>query len=177
MSLRLLISLLMGLALCAPSLSAQECPSWQQMLEEESISTVGIGAIGPQLGILVAFVYLNPTLLGECVLGREAYGELTRGTLKDKTSTHAFWIGASGPYASAFKAEDHYLVQADNKIELSARRDAVEARPIEGAPKIKAQYLAFFTGELDFSDPVTIFFQRGDGTYAAEYWLHEKYLP
>ena len=155
----------------------RDCPSWEALLEEESISTVGIGAIGPGLGMSIGFVYLNPRPLGECILGQAAYADLLQNTLKDPQRTHAFWVSASGPYASAFKAEDHYLVQANNKLELLAIRPKVTAEPIDGAPEIKVQYLVFFAGELDFRDPVTIFFQRGDGTYGTEYWLAEKYQP
>jgi hypothetical protein len=156
---------------------ADGCPSWEEWLAEESISTVGIGAIGPGLGMSIAFVYLNPRPLGECVLGADVYAELLTGTLKDPVETHAFWVAASGPYASAFKAKDHYLVQGDSKLELKALRRNVAAQTIAGAPEIKVQYLVFFQGELDFRDPVTIFFQRGDGTYGTEYWLDEKYRP
>ncbi len=173
----LLAGVVLLLPLIARGAPLQQCPSWEQLLEEESISTVGIGAIGPELGISVAFIYLNPQQLGDCVLGEAVYGELINGTLKDRSRNHAFWVGASGPYASAFKAEDHYLVQGDSKLELLALRSSVEAMPLTGAPPIKVQYLIFFQGELDFSNPVTIFFQRGDGTYGTEYWLNEKYLP
>ena len=169
------IGAMFALALTSYAAWPQECPSWEALLEEESISTVGIGAIGPGLGISIAFVYLNPPALGQCVLGEQVYEELLQGTLQDRSQTHAFWVAASGPYASAFKAEDHYLVQANNKLELSAVRPSVAAQPIAGAPQIKVQYLAFFRGTLDLRDPVTIFFQRGDGTYGTEYWLHEKY--
>jgi hypothetical protein len=177
MTCRSLATLLLGLLLAGQTARSQECPTWQQLLEEESISTVGIGAIGPKLGVSVWFVYLNPDFLGECVLGKQSYAELRQDALKDKTRTHGFWVGASGPYASAFRAEDHYLVQADRKLKLAARQMEVEAMPIEGAPKMKTQYLVFFEGELDFRDPVTIFFIRGDGTYGTEYWLNDKYLP
>ena len=168
-------SILLLAGLTVGSARAASCPSWEALLEEESISTVGIGAIGPGLGMSIAFVYLNPKPLGECVLGPEAYAELVAGPLRDPDRTHAFWVAASGPYASAFKAEDHYLVQGNSRLELVARRSNVAAQPIEGAPQIKVQYLVFFAGELDFRDPVTIFFQRGDGTYGTEYWLAEKY--
>ncbi len=154
---------------------AAGCPSWEEWLAEESISTVGIGAIGPGLGMSIAFVYLNPRPLGECVLGADGYAQLRADTLKDPARTHAFWVAASGPYASAFKAEDHYLVQGDQKLKLTALRPKVTAQPIAGAPVIKVQYLVFFQGDLNFRDPVTIFFQRGDGTYGTEYWLDEKY--
>ena len=169
------IGAMLALALTSCAARAQECPSWETLLEEESISTIGIGAIGPGLGMSIAFVYLNPPALGECVLGKQEYDGLLEETLQDRTQTHAFWVAASGPYASAFKAEDHYLVQGNNKLELLAVRPGVAAQPITGAPQIKVQYLALFRGTLDFRDPVTIFFQRGDGTYGTEYWLHEKY--
>ena len=170
-----LVGALLGLLPLVSQAADNACPSWQQLLDEESISTIGIGAIGPGLGMSIAFIYLNPEALGKCVLGDDVYADLLAGNLADRNRTHAFWVGASGPYASAFKAEDHYLVQANNKLELTALRREVEARPIAGAPEIKVQYLAFFEGELDFIDPITIFFQRGDGTYGTEYWLAEKY--
>ena len=154
-------------------LSAQECPSWQEMRDEDLLSTTGIGALGPELGVEVWFAYLNPTRVGKCVLGKEAYDALGQEILTDKQQMHVFWVGASGPYAAAFRAENHYLVQGARKLKLYTRNKDIEALPIEGAPNIKVQYLVAFKGELDPEDPVTIFFERGDGTYSSEYWLND----
>ena len=146
------------------------------MLEEESIGTVGIGAIGPKLGISIAFIYLNPPRLGKCVLGRKAYRKLRKDRLRGTANIHGFWVGASGPYASTFSADDYHLVQGDRKLDLVGRPAKATASHISGATDSKVHYFIFFEGELDFSDPVTIFFERGPGTYAAEYWLDTKYL-
>ena len=166
----------LGLALLINAAVAQDdrCLSWQDMLAEESISNIGIGGPGGREGILVSFIYINPPGLGECVVGEDAYGRLKETTLQK--NIHGFWVGASGQYASVFKPKDYYLVQADTKLSLAAEPAPTTPSVVAGAPNSRAQYLVFFEGELNFDDPITIFFQRGDATYSAEYWLDEKYL-
>jgi hypothetical protein len=171
------VTLLLVLSACASGPSAQPCPSWQEMQDGDLLSTTGIGALGPELGVSVWFAYLNPTRVGECVLGKQAYAKLNDEILTDKQEIHVFWVAASGPYAAAFKAESHHLVQGDRKINQYTRQEDVAALPIQGAPKIKVQYLLAFKGRIDPRDPVTIFFERGDGTYSTEYWLDDTDLP
>jgi hypothetical protein len=40
----------------------------------------------------------------------------------------------------------------------------------------QSEILISLEGEIDFSEPVTIFYRRGRGTYSNEYWLPDKYL-
>jgi hypothetical protein len=171
-----LVTVFLVLSACASTPSAQRCPSWQDMRDEDLLSTTGIGAVGPELGVSVWFAYLNPTRVGECLLGKQGYAELSDEILTDKQETHVFWVGASGPYAAAFKAQSHRLVQGDRKINQYTRIENVTALPIEGAPKIKVQYLLVFKGRIDRQDPAAIFFERGDGTYSTEYWFDDTDL-
>lgn len=151
------------------------CLSWEELLAEESISNIAIGGPNISVGILVSFIYLNPPDLGECVLGEEAYNTLTEKTLADRSEVHGFWVGASGPYASVFKAKNYYLVQADRRLDLVTEPMPAPAAGVRLAPSTPVQHLLFFKGKLDISDPITIFFERGDATYSTEYWVDEKY--
>jgi len=163
-------------ALLINAAAAQEnpCLSWEDMIGEESISSIAIGGPGSNAGIVVSFIYINPPDLGECVVGDDTYERLNENVLQE--NIHGFWVGASGQYASVFKAKDYYLVQADTRLSLATEPAPAAPTLILGAPDSRAQYMVFFEGELNFEDPVTIFFQRGDATYSTEYWLDEKYV-
>ena len=165
-------SVLQSLALTfggALSFSYAECPSWDELLAEESVIEVNIARRATM------FVgYVNPSQLGVCFVGDDYYNELIVRLIKKQPNRHFFWIGGS-----------HSLDLVDTASRTSMLHEGEEfyfdlATMLKGPrsfPGVETEFLLSFEGEIDFFEPVTIFFTpfRG-GTYSKEYWLPEKYL-
>ncbi len=175
MSASMLLSLMLIIG-WAPGLAhADDCPTWDQMVEEESVSQVIISN-RRFVGLSMSFVYLNPPELGRCVLGEELYQQLERGLLKDGSETHVFWVGVGGTYVDLFRAERIYMVQGDKRFDLSLKGEIDVTTPAGTVEGIRTQHLIMFDDAIDVAEPITIFYESGMGTYSGEYWLADKYV-
>ena len=166
-------SFLQSLALtfgAALSFAYAECPTWEELLAEESVIEVNTGR---RATMFVS--YLNPSQLGVCFLGEEYYNQFVARLAKEHPDRHFFWIG--GP---------HSMDLVDTASRTSMLHEGKEfyfdlATMLEGPrsfPGIEIEFLLSFEGEIDFFEPVTVFFTPFmGGTSSKEYWLPEKYLP
>ncbi|MCZ6484700.1 MAG: hypothetical protein O6826_03260 [Acidobacteria bacterium] len=153
----------------ALSFSYAECLSWDELLAEESVIEVNIARRATM------FVgYLNPPQLGVCFLGEDFYNIFIVRLVKEQPNRHFFWIG--GP---------HSLDLVDTASRTSMLHEGEEfyfdlATKLSGPrsfPGIEIEFLLSFQGEIDFFEPVTIYFTPFmGGTFSKEYWLPEKYL-
>lgn len=153
----------------ALSLSHAECPTWEDLLAEESIIEVRVAR---RASMFVA--YVNPPPLGVCFLGEELYNEFNEGLFQKLPDRHFFWIGGSHNLDLADTATRTSMLQGDQEFHFDL---ATKLRGKRSFPAIETEMLLSFEGKIDFSDGVTVFFTGFRGNYSAEYWLPEKYLP
>ena len=152
----------------ALSFSYAECLSWDELLAEESVIEVNIARRATM------FVgYLNPPQLGVCFLGEDLYNQLSDTLLKNQPNRHFFWIGGNHSLDLVEIATRTSMLQGDEELYFDL---ATKLRGPRSFPVIETEFLLSLEGELDFSEPVTIFFTAFRGIYSKEYWLPEKYL-
>lgn len=145
---------------------------WDDLLDEESVSRVELRG-RRSVSLSMFFIYVNPPELGACILGDDLYRTVSDDVLADEPNRHVFWVGVGGAFVDLFRAQRIYMIQGDRRF------DVVSTRTTKGAisnPTILVEILITLEGEIDFSEPVTIFYRSGMGTYSNEYWLPDKYL-
>jgi tetratricopeptide (TPR) repeat protein len=152
--------------------SVTGCPSWDDLMEEESVTRLEQGNQA-RLRLAMSFVYLNPRHLGACVLGAARY-QASRGDLYGKPNRHLFWVGLGGDSIEEFDAGSIYMVQGNKRFDISSR---AWTRGDRTFPDIQAAAIVSFEGEMDFTEPVTIFYTSGAVAYSNEYWLPARYFP
>ncbi len=153
----------------ALSLVYADCPSWGDLLSEESVTQVNISS---RRYMFVA--YINPPQLGVCFLGEDLYNQVREEFLKNEPNRHLFWVGVGGTSSDLLSMAGRIsMLQGDQELYVvSAGRIAQDS----SSSTNQSEILISLEGEMDFSEPVTIFFRGGRGTYSNEYWLPEKYL-
>ncbi len=164
-------SLLQCLALTfggALSLSYAECPTWEELLADETVLQVNIAR---RAFMFVA--YVNPPQLGVCFLGESLYNEIRDNLIEKLPDRHFFWIGGSHSLDMVDIASRTSMLQGDEEFYFDL---ATKLRGERSFPGIETEILLSFEGEIDFSDGVTLFFKGFRGNYSNEYWLPEKYL-
>ena len=160
------LALTLGSAL---SLAYAECPSWEELVEEESIIEVSIGR---RDSLFVA--YVNPPQLGVCFMDEAFYKDVRENMIETRTNRHFFWFGGDHSLDMVDSALRIYLLQEDQEFRIDVAGKITGPRSF---PLIHTEFLISFEGDLDMSEAVTIFFQGFRGTYSNEYWLPEKYIP
>jgi len=145
-----------------------ECPTWDDVLAEESVLEVNVAR---RASMFVA--YVNPPQLGVCFLGEDLYNQLSDTLLKNRPNRHFFWIGGNHSLDLVEIATRTSMLQGDEELYFDL---ATKLRGPRSFPVIETEFLLSLEGELDFSEPVTIFFTAFRGIYSKEYWLPEKYL-
>ena len=164
-------SLLQCLALTfggALGFSYAECPTWDDLLAEESVISVRIDRREAPM-----FVgYINPPQLGVCLLGEDLYSRIS-ALLKRMPNRHFFWIGGGHSLDMTSVATRTSMLQGGQELYFDL---ATKVGGPRSFPPIETEILASLEGELDFLDGVTVFFTGFWGTYSSEYWLPEKYL-
>jgi hypothetical protein len=135
-----------------PSLAG--CQTWADLLEEESVTQVEQGTQA-RVRLAMSFVYLNPPRLGACVLGPDRY-RVSRGDLFGRPDRHLFWVGLSGDSIDEFSAEAIYMVQGNKRFDVTSR---AWTRGDRSFPDIPSAAIISLDGEMDFTEPVTIFLE------------------
>ena len=152
----------------ALSLSYAECPTWDDLLAEESVVQLNIAR---RESVFIG--YANPPQLGVCFLGDDLYNEITEKLIKKLANRHFFWIGGGHSLDMVNIATRTSMLQGDQEFHFDL---ATKLRGPRSFPGIETEILVSFEGEIDFSDGVTIFFTGFRGNYSNEYWLPEQYL-
>jgi hypothetical protein len=152
----------------ALSLSYAECPTWDDLVAEESVIEVRVAR---RASMFVG--YVNPPELGVCFLGEDFYKELSEGLLKKLPNRHFFWLGGSHSLDMVDTITRTSMLQGDQEFHFDLATKLSGKRSFS---VIETEILVSFEGEIDFSDGVTIFFTGFRGNYSNEYWLPEKYL-
>ncbi len=152
----------------ALSLSYAECPTWEELLAEESVLEVNIAR---RASMFVG--YVNPPQLGVCFLGESLYNQVSDKLIKKEPNRHFFWIGGGHSLDMVDIATRTSMLQGDQEFYFDL---ATKLRGPRSFPVIETEILVSLEGEIDFSDGVTIFFTGFRGNYSKEYWLPEKYL-
>lgn len=147
----------------------QDCPTWDDIVTEESVTRIELG--GRRLSM--SFIYVNPEQLGACVLDEEQY-RASRGDLFIKPGSHLFWIGLGGDSPGDFDTRSLYMIQGNSRFDVTSSAAIGAERAFPG---IQSAAIISLEGEIDFSEPVTIFYTNGAVAYSNEYWLPERYLP
>lgn len=156
---------------CAISPVYAECSTWDDMLSEGSATQVVIGR-DDFVGLSLSFVYVNPPQLGVCVLGEALYHQVRNDLLTNEPDRHLFWVGIDGAYVDLFSVESISMLQEDQQFDVVSSK--ITGKIL--VPTLQSAVLVSLEGEIDFSEPVTIFYKTGMGTYSSEYWLPEKHL-
>jgi len=154
---------------CALSVVYADCPPWDDLLSEESVTQVNISS---RRYMFVA--YINPPQLGVCLLGETLYNQVREDLLENEPNRHLFWIGVDGTSLDLLSMAGRiYMLQGDQEFYVVSAGElgGDSSRSIN-----QSEILISLEGEIDFSEPVTIFYRRGRRTYSNEYWLPEKYL-
>ena len=146
-----------------------ECPSWEELVAEESIIEVSVGR---RATMFVA--YVNPPELGVCFMDEDFYKDIREGLIESQSNRHFFWIGGSHELDMVDTSLRIYMLQEDREFFVDVAGKITGPRSF---PVVHTEFLVSFQGELDMSDAVTVFFRGFRGTYSNEYWLPEKYLP
>lgn len=152
----------------APSLAYAECPTWEELLAEESVIEVNVGR---RATIFVA--YVNPPQLGVCFMEESFYHDIRENMIEKLKNRHFFWIGGGHSLDMVDTALRLYMLQGDQEFHVDIAGKITGPRSF---PSVHVEFLLGFEGELDLSDGVAIFFRGFRGTYSNEYWLPEKYL-
>ena len=152
----------------ALGVSYAECPTWDDLLAEESIVQVNIAR---RASVFIG--YANPPELGVCLLGEGLYNEITEKLIKNLPNRHFFWIGGGHSLDMVDVATRTSMLQGNQEFRFDL---ATKLRGPRSYPGIETEILVSFEGEIDFSDGVTIFFTGFRGNYSNEYWLPEQYL-
>ncbi len=147
-----------------------DCPSWDDMLLDGSATQVVIGR-EDFVVMSLSFVYVNPPQLGVCVLGEALYNQVRDDLLTSEPDRHLFWVGLDGAYVDLFRTESISMLQEDEQFKVVSSR--ITGKIL--VPTLQSAVLISLQGEIDFSEPVTIFYETGMGTYSSEYWLPERY--
>jgi len=153
-------------------LSFADCPTWDDLLSEESVLPVRIARRSREGPMYIA--YVNPSELGLCILGEEIYNQLSEKLFQKYPDRHFFWIGGAHSLDMKDVASRTSMLQEGQEFYFDL---ATRLRGPRAFPEIHTEFLVSFDGEIDFSEPVTIFFTGFRGNYSNEYWLPEKYLP
>jgi len=148
-----------------------DCPTWDDMLSEGSATQVVIGR-DDLVGLSLSFVYVNPPQLGVCVLGEALYHQVRNDLLINEPDRHLFWVGLDGAYVDLFRVESISMLQEDQQFDVFSSK--ITGKIL--VPSLQSAILISLRGGMDFSEPVTIFYKTGMGTYSSEYWLPEKHL-
>ncbi len=146
-----------------------ECPSWEELVDEESIIEI---AVGRRDRLFMA--YVNPPELGACFMDEDFYTEVRENMIDKLENRHFFWVGGEHSLDMADTALRVYMLQGDREFYIDVAGKITGPRSFPG---IHTEFLIGFAGNLDLTDGVTIFFRGFRGTYSNEYWLPEKYLP
>ncbi len=146
-----------------------ECPTWDDLLAEESVTQLNISSRR-----YVFLAYINPPQLGACFLGEQLYNQVREDLLKNEPNRHLFWIGVGGTSFDLLSMTGRIsMLQGDQELYVVSAGGIGEDSSV---PRNHSEIIVSLEGEIDFSEPVTIFFRGGRGTYSNEYWLPEKYL-
>ena len=145
------------------------------MLASEQVSQVVLA--GERVVVLsLSFAYLNPPTLGRCVLG-DAVDQAVRADLTDGAANpHLYWVGVGGQYRDLFGVQRIYFVQGARRFDPDIRRPIDTDTRLGEIDGIDEEYLLVFEQPIDVTEPITIFYQSGIGTYSGEYWLPDEYL-
>ena len=152
----------------AIGLAYAECPTWEELLAEESVIEVNIGR---RATMFVA--YINPPQLGVCFMDESFYRDVRENMIEKLNNRHFFWIGGEHSLDMVDTSLRLYMLQGDQEFHVDIAGKITGPRSF---PSIHTEFLVGFEGELDLSDGVAIFFRGFRGTYSNEYWLPDKYL-
>ncbi len=154
---------------CGLSPVSAECPSWEELLAEESVTHVNISSRR-----YMFLGYINPPQLGACFLGEQLYNQVREDLLENEPNRHLFWISVGGTSFDLLSLTGRIsMLQGNQELYVvSAAGVGFDST----VPRNHSEIIISLEGEMDFSEPVTIFFRGGRGTYSNEYWLPEKYL-
>jgi len=169
-----IITLLQCLALTcgvATAFCCAECPTWDELLDEESVIPVRIqrGSRGAPMYV----AYANPAELGNCLLGEELYTHLSGKLFEKFPDRHFFWIGGG------HGMDMNEVISRTSMLQGGKEHFFDLATLLRGPrlfPGIHLEILVSFDAKLDFSESVVVFFTGFMGTYSKEYWLPEKYV-
>jgi hypothetical protein len=153
----------------ALTLAYAECPTWEELLADESVIEVSVAR---RSSMFVA--YVNPQQLGVCFMDEGFYNEVRENMIEPLNNRHFFWLGGGHSLDMADTALRVYMLQGDHEFFVDVAGKITGPRSF---PHIHSEFLVSYEGDLDLSDGVTIFFRGFRGTYSNEYWLPEKYLP
>jgi hypothetical protein len=146
-----------------------ECPTWEELIAEESVIELSVGRRET-----VHVAYINPPQLGVCFMDEKFYKEVRENMIDKLENRHFFWVGGRHALDMADTALRVYLLQGDREFFIDVAGKITGPRSF---PNVHSEFLLGFEGELDLSDGVVIFFRGFRGTYSNEYWLPEKYIP
>ena len=167
--------LILPLPFCAllvlnPHTATAQCPPWEELRKDESVIDLTISDPN-MVGLRMWVVYVSLASLGRCTLGTELFETVTP-ELTASENHHVFWIGAEGPALHLFRLERIYMIQGARRYDVinSIELDTPTA-VLDGMPRLTAEALVTVEGLVDFTDPVTIFYEGEMGTVPGEYWF------
>ena len=175
-SKQIFLSLVTVIVLFTGRVVFTECPTWDELYMDDSLIELTIS--DPSMaGLRMWFVYVNPPILGRCTLGHEPYNEVRESLLKDPSTQHLFWVGLEGDLLDLFRTERFYMIQGDRRLDVMRRLDLnLPTGLIQNGPSLSGEALLLFKGVIDFTEPVTIFYEGVMGSVPGEYWFSEKYV-
>ena len=175
-SKQIFLSLVTVIVLFTGRVVFTECPTWDELYMDDSLIELTIS--DPSMaGLRMWFVYVNPPVLGRCTLGHEPYNEVRESLLTDPSTQHLFWVGLEGDLLDLFRTERFYMIQGDRRLDVMRRLDLnLPTGLIQNGPSLSGEALLLFKGVIDFTEPVTIFYEGVMGSVPGEYWFSEKYI-